>query len=194
MITVLTYEYKLTHLFPYILTLLDSKYILVQHRVNITALGLPQSDFQNLPSAHSQRLQKAIYNTASLQITGSLGLGRPLLKSRPQSTTDVYIEVFTTEHFKVQKEVKIENFCIIFKTLVPLVNRNSMNQPGSHWGKVDPQSPQSMIKVKQYPTDCSVFIVEINRIVYCSTTVDKIANYEGYIDLFVDPTTCAWSA
>lgn len=29
MITVLTYEYKLTHLFPHIPTLLDSKYILV---------------------------------------------------------------------------------------------------------------------------------------------------------------------
>lgn len=105
----------------------------------------------------------------------------------------MYIKVFITEHLKVQKEVKIENFCIIFKTLVPLVNRNSMNQPGSHWGKVDPESPQSMIKVMQYPTDC-LFIVEISRIVYCSATVDKIANDEDYIDLFVDPTVCAWSA
>lgn len=104
-------------------------------------MGLPQRDIQSLLSAHSQRLQEAIYSTASLQITGSLGLGRPLFKSRPQSTTYVYIKVFTTEHLKVQKEVKIENVCIIFKTLVPLVNRNSMNQPGSHWGKLDPRVP-----------------------------------------------------
>lgn len=193
MITVLTSEYKLTHLSPYIPTLLDSKYILVQHWTKITALGLPHSDIQNLPSAYSQRLQEAIYSTASLQITGCLGLGRPLFKSRPQSATDVYIKVFITEHLNVQKEVKIENLCIIFKILVPLENWNSMNQPGSHWGKVDFESPQSMIKVMQYPTDC-LFIVEIGRIVYCSATVDKIANDQDCIDIFVDPTACAWSA
>lgn len=63
------------------------------------------------------------------------------------------------------------------------------------WGKVDPlkESPQSMIKVMQYLTGC-LFIVEIGRIVYCSATVDKIANDEDYIDLFVGPTACAWSA